>query len=63
MSKIQPTALQECNAKLSVTYAPAAILGGVFGRNPAPGTAQGALKKKLPTLLRYTRSTRKFTDY
>ena len=25
----------ECSAKLSATYAPAAVLGGVFGGNPA----------------------------
>ncbi|HJS19967.1 MAG TPA: hypothetical protein VJ785_14565, partial [Anaerolineales bacterium] len=40
----------ECSAKLSVTYAPCAVPGGVFRGNPAPGTAQGALEEKLSTL-------------
>ena len=38
-----------------MTYAPAAVPGGVFEGNPAPRTVQGTLKEKLPTLLRHTR--------
>ena len=54
--------LEECSAKLSVTYAPAAVPGGVFEGNPAPGMAQGALNDEpllvIPTLEEYLYSYR-----